>query len=48
MRHWKSSHPTTTPSLYRARGWQIGSVSYDWLPEHARSLLFVPLDLGSS
>jgi GNAT superfamily N-acetyltransferase len=35
--------------LYRARGWrEIGSVSYDQLPEHARSLLLVPLDLGSS
>ena len=30
-------------SLYQARGWrEIGSVSYDWLPDHARSLLFVP------
>jgi GNAT superfamily N-acetyltransferase len=30
-------------ALYRAQGWQeIGSVSYDWLPEGAQSLLFVP------
>jgi len=36
-------------ALYRARGWrEIGSVSYDWLPEHARSLLFVSPDPGSS
>jgi GNAT superfamily N-acetyltransferase len=30
-------------ALYRARGWrEIGSVRYDWLPEHAQCLLFVP------
>jgi GNAT superfamily N-acetyltransferase len=34
--------------LYRAWGWrEVGSVSYDWLPEHARALLFVPPDPGS-
>jgi GNAT superfamily N-acetyltransferase len=36
-------------ALYRAQGWrEIGSVSYDWLPEHAQSLLFVPPDLTPS
>ena len=30
-------------ALYRAQGWrEIGAVSYDWLPEGAQSLLFVP------
>lgn len=31
---------------YREQGWrEIGSVSYDWLPELTKSLLFVPPDL---
>lgn len=30
-------------ALYRAGGWrQVGEVSYDWLPDGKRSLLFVP------
>jgi GNAT superfamily N-acetyltransferase len=29
-------------ALYRARGWrEVGSVRYDWLPPHARCLLYV-------
>jgi|HubBroStandDraft_6_1064221.scaffolds.fasta_scaffold32899_2 GNAT superfamily N-acetyltransferase len=32
-------------ALYRARGWrEIGSVRYDWMPDDAQSLLFVPPD----
>jgi GNAT superfamily N-acetyltransferase len=30
-------------ALYRSGGWrQVGEVSYDWLPDGERSLLFVP------
>jgi GNAT superfamily N-acetyltransferase len=30
-------------ALYRTQGWrEIGSVHYDWLPDRAQSLLFVP------
>jgi GNAT superfamily N-acetyltransferase len=33
-------------ALYRAQGWrEIGSVSYDWLPDNAQALLFVQPDL---
>jgi ribosomal protein S18 acetylase RimI-like enzyme len=32
-------------ALYTAGGWrQAGEVSYDWLPDGERSLLFVPPD----
>ncbi len=32
-------------ALYRAQGWrEIGSVRYDWMPDDAQSLLFVPPD----
>ena len=32
-------------ALYRGQGWrEIGSVRYDWVPEHAQALLFVPPD----